>query len=288
MSLSQAGAIADREGEASASSSQPASSRPASAAPAWHRWRFLLGIALPLGAALAWEGAVYFGLAQGRLMPPPSRILQTLTQLAQSGDLLPHVEATLARIAAGFTIGVVAGTALGALAGASALARALIDPTLQGLRAIPSIAWVPLFILWLGIFEASKVALIAVGVAFPVYLGTLGAIVAVDRKVVEVGRVFRLSGLALVRRILLPAVLPHYVIALRAGLGLGWMFVVAAEFMGASEGLGYLLVDGQQLGKPAQIIAAIAVFAVLGKITDWLLVILTAPLLRWQDTVERA
>ncbi|MEP9366702.1 ABC transporter permease [Xanthobacter sp. VNH20] len=285
MSLSQAGAIADREGEGEASAS---STQPASAAPAWHRWRFVLGIVLPLGAALAWEGAVYFSLAQGRLMPPPSRILQTLAQLAQSGDLLPHVEATLARIAAGFAIGVVAGTALGALAGASALARALIDPTLQGLRAIPSIAWVPLFILWLGIFEASKVALIAVGVAFPVYLGTLGAIVAVDRKVVEVGRVFRLSGLTLVRRILLPAVLPHYVIALRAGLGLGWMFVVAAEFMGASEGLGYLLVDGQQLGKPAQIIAAIAVFAVLGKITDWLLVILTAPLLRWQDTVERA
>jgi hypothetical protein len=107
-----------------------------------------------------------------------------------------------------------------------------------------------LFILWLGIFEESKVALIAVGVFFPVYLGVMGEILAVDRKIVEVGRVFRLSGPALVRRILLPAVLPAYDLALRSGLGLGWMFVVAAEFMGASEGLGYLLVDGQQLGKP--------------------------------------
>ena len=150
--------------------------------------------------------------------------------------------------------------------------RRLLDPTLQALRAIPSIAWVPLFILWLGIFEASKVALIAVGVFFPVYLGIAGAILSVDRKLVEVGHVFRLSRVKLARRILLPAVLPEAVIALRSGLGLGFMFVVAAEFMGASEGLGYLLVDGQQMGKPDQILAAIIAFALLGKTADSLLV----------------
>jgi sulfonate transport system permease protein len=92
----------------------------------------------------------------------------------------------------------------------------------------------------------------------------------------------------MIRRVLLPAVLPAYVVALRSGLGLGWMFVVAAEFMGASEGLGYLLTDGQQLGKPAQILAAIIVFAVLGKITDWLVQIGFAPFLRWQDSFARA
>jgi sulfonate transport system permease protein len=85
----------------------------------------------------------------------------------------------------------------------------------------------------------------------------------------------------------LPAVLPAYVVALRVGLGLGWMFVVAAEFMGASEGLGYLLIDGQQLGKPAQIVAAIVIFAILGKTTDWLIEIATAPFLRWQDAFGR-
>ena len=137
------------------------------------------------------------------------------------------------------------------------------------------------------IFETSKVALIAVGVFFPVYLCVMGAIVGVDRKIVEVGRVFRLSGPAMVRRILLPAVLPAYVVSLRAGLGLGWMFVVAAEFMGASEGLGYLLTDGQQLGKPAQIVAAIIAFAVLGKLTDALLAAASAPFLRWQDVFVR-
>ncbi|MCK0196948.1 ABC transporter permease [Ancylobacter sp. 6x-1] len=248
--------------------------------------RWLLGLLVPAGAALAWELAVRAGLANGRLMPPPSVLGATLLDLAQGGDLALHIRATLARMAAGFALGVLAGTALGVLTGTFAGVRAALDPTLQALRAIPSIAWVPLFILWFGIFEASKIMLIAVGVAFPVYLGTLGAIRTVDRRIVEVGRSFRLGRLALARRILFPAVLPHYVVALRSGLGLGWMFVVAAEFMGASEGLGYLLVDGQQLGKPAQILAAILVFALLGKLTDTLLVAAAAPFLRWQDVAQ--
>jgi sulfonate transport system permease protein len=214
-------------------------------------------------------------------------IFNTFVELARAGELQRHVLVTSWRVASGFGIGVVVGTFVGAIAGYSALTRSLLDPTLQALRAIPSIAWVPLFVLWFGIFEGSKITLISVGVFFPVYLGVMGAILSVDRKIVEVGRTFRLSGPAMIRRILLPAVLPAYVVALRVGLGLGWMFVVAAELMGASEGLGYLLLDGQQLGKPAQILAAIVIFAVLGKTTDWLIEIATAPLLRWQDAFGR-
>jgi sulfonate transport system permease protein len=242
-----------------------------------------LGLLLPVGLAVAWEIAVWAGLSNGRLVPPPTKIFATITELAKSGELSRHIIATLSRVASGFAVGVVAGTLLGAISGYWSLARRLLDPTIQALRAIPSLAWVPLFILWLGIFETSKIALIAAGVFFPVYLGVMGAILSVDRKIVEVGRIFRLSGPAMIRRILLPAVLPAYVVALRVGLGLGWMFVVAAELMGASEGLGYLLLDGQQLGKPAQILAAIVIFALLGKATDWLIEIATAPLLRWQD-----
>jgi sulfonate transport system permease protein len=246
-----------------------------------------LGLILPVGAALLWELLVRMGFSDGRLVPPPSVIFAAFVELAQSGELQRHVVVTSLRVAAGFGIGLVAGTLMGAATGYSTLLRRLLVPTLQALRAIPSIAWVPLFILWLGIFETSKIALIAVGVFFPVYLGVMGAILAVDRKIVEVGRIFRLSGPAMIRRILLPAVLPAYVVALRVGLGLGWMFVVAAEFMGASEGLGYLLIDGQQLGKPAQIVAAIVIFAILGKTTDWLIEIAAAPLLRWQDAFGR-
>ena len=246
-----------------------------------------LGLLLPIALAVLWEIAVRMGFSNGRLVPPPSVIWNTFADLAATGELQQHAFATIWRVAWGFLFGVLAGTILGAIAGYSALTYRLLDPTLQGLRAVPSIAWVPLFILWFGIFEASKIILIAVGVFFPVYLGVMGAVLSVDRKIVEVGRIFRLSGPAMIRRILLPAVLPAYVLALRVGLGLGWMFVVAAEFMGASEGLGYLLIDGQQLGKPAQIVAAIVIFAILGKTTDWLIEIATAPLLRWQDAFGR-
>jgi sulfonate transport system permease protein len=255
----------------------------------WARWaRPALGLLLPLALALGWEIAVRAGLSNGRLVPPPSVIYNTFADLARTGELQEHALVTLWRVAWGFVFGVAAGTVIGAIAGYSALIYRLIDPTLQGLRAVPSIAWVPLFILWFGIFEASKVILIAVGVFFPVYLGVMGAVLSVDRKIVEVGRAFRLSGLAMIRRILLPAVLPAYVLSLRAGLGLGWMFVLAAEFLGASSGLGFLLIDGQQLGKPAQIVAAILAFAILGKATDWLLVLVSAPFLRWEDVVRRS
>jgi sulfonate transport system permease protein len=245
--------------------------------------RSLLGLLLPLLLALAWELLVRSGWASGRLVPPPSVIFDTFIALFRAGEMQRHIVITTGRVAAGFAIGVAAGTLIGAIAGYSSLTRRLFDPAMQALRAIPSIAWVPLFVLWFGIFEGSKITLIAVGVFFPVYLGVMGAVMSVDRKIVEVGRIFRLSGLQMVWRILLPAVFPQYVIALRSGLGLGWMFVVAAELLGASEGLGYLLIDGQQLGKPAQIVAAIVAFAILGKLTDWLVVIATAPFLRWED-----
>ncbi len=268
---------------------EPATEVAVTAQPAhWSRYlRPVLGFILPVTLAVGWELAVRYGYSNGRLVPPPSVIFRTFVELAETGELQQHAFITLWRVFAGFALGVSAGTILGALTGYSGLTHRLVDPTLQALRSIPSIAWVPLFLLWFGIFETSKVTLIAVGVFFPVYLGVMGAVLSVDRKIVEVGRAFRLSGFAMVRRILLPAVLPTYVISLRAGLGLGWMFVVAAEFLGASQGLGYLLVDGQQLGKPAQIVAAIVAFAILGKITDTLLAVVTTPFLRWEDRFAR-
>ena len=175
----------------------------ASPAPAGRLRRYArpaLGLLLPVGLALGWEVVVALGWSNGRLVPPPSRLFATIVELAKSGELTRHIAATLSRVFAGFGLGVVAGTLLGAVSGYWGLARQLLDPTVQALRAIPSIAWVPLFILWLGIFETSKVALIAVGVFFPVYLGVMGAILSVDRKIVEVGRTFRLSGPAMIRR----------------------------------------------------------------------------------------
>jgi sulfonate transport system permease protein len=276
--MSEAGTL-DRDADANA--------RPTGARFSVFSSAFMVGLVLPLATALLYEAAFRLGLVQARLLPPPSRIIATLWEMAVTGELATHVIATSLRVLIGFAIGSVVGMVLGAITGSSAKARRILDPTLQALRAIPSLAWVPLFILWLGIFEGSKIALIAAGVFFPVYLGVMGAIANVDRKIVEVGRVFRLSRSALARRVLLPAILPDFIIAIRSGLGLGFMFVVAAELMGASEGLGYLLLDGQQLGKPDQILAAIIAFAVIGKLGDWLIVIASKPFLSWQDTHQR-
>lgn len=242
-----------------------------------------VGLILPVGLALGWEVLAALGLVSTRLLPPPSQILRTLGDLATRGVLLDHVLATLWRVWWGFLLGAAAGTVLGAATGVWPLARRLLDPSIQALRSIPSIAWTPLFILWFGIFETPKVLLIAVGVFFPVYLTLAGAIASVDRKLVEVGRIYRFGTWDLVRRILLPAALPTYITGLRGGLGLGWMFVVAAEFMGASKGLGYLLVDGQMTGRPATILASILLFAVMGKLSDLALASLGARLVRWQD-----
>ncbi|HCI45895.1 MAG TPA: ABC transporter permease, partial [Rhodospirillaceae bacterium] len=211
-----------------------------------------------------------------------------IAYLWENQDLDMHVLATVWRVAVGFAAGAVAATVLGAITGYAPRAFNAIDPTIQALRSIPSIAWVPLFILWFGIFEAPKVLLIAVGAFFPVYLGLSTAIHGADRKLVEVGRVYRLSAFAMIWRILLPSALPSYITGLRNGLALGWMFVVAAEFMGASEGLGFLLIDGQMTGRAQTIIAAIFLFACLGKASDWLLAGLSRPLLSWQDDFQSA
>jgi sulfonate transport system permease protein len=247
-----------------------------------------IGLVLPALLLALWEGLSRFGVAPPNLLPAPSAVLKSILMLWRSGELWGHIEITLIRVALGFLLGMAVATVLGALTGYSALWRRLLDPFLQSLRSIPSMAWIPLFVLWLGIFEASKVTLIAVGAFFPIYLNTMAGIQQVDRKLVEVARVHGYGGAALVRRVLLPATLPAYIIGLRGGLGLAWMFVVAAEFMGASEGLGFLLIDGQQTGRPANIIASILLFAVFGKASDLLLAMLGRRFVAWQDSFETA
>src|SRR5258707_3072850 len=167
-----------------------------------------LGLLLPVGLALAWEIIVWLGLSNGRLVPPPTKIFATIVELARSGELARHITATLTRVVAGFGLGVIAGTVLGAVSGYWSLARRLLDPTVQALRAIPSLAWVPLFILWLGLFETSKIVLVAAWAFFSVHLGALGPILSGALESVQVGRAFRLSGPAVRRGCVLPAAWP--------------------------------------------------------------------------------
>jgi sulfonate transport system permease protein len=243
-----------------------------------------LGLVVPLSVLTVWQVITAAGLAPASMLPPPLLVAKTLADMVASGEMAQAVGITALRLAWGFCLGAAAGTLLGALCGASALARALLDPLVQALRSVPSLAWVPLLILWLGIFEASKITLIAVGVFFPVYLNLSSGIANVDRKLLEVGVVHHYSRLRRLVHIQVPAALPAYIIGLRGGLGLGWMFVSAAELLGASSGLGFILDDGEQTGRPERVLVAILLFGVCGKLTDMALAAVGKRLVAWQDT----
>jgi sulfonate transport system permease protein len=243
-------------------------------------WR---GLVLPAFLLLVWQTLSASGVFTPDVMPSPVAVATELARLWTKGRLLGDILVTVQRVALGFVLGTAVATVIGAAVGYSRPVSEYLDPTLQALKAVPSLAWVPLFILWFGIFEVSKVVLIAVGVFFPVYLNLLAGIRSTDRKLVEVGRVNALGRFDLIKRILVPAALPNYVTGLRAGLALGWMFVIAAELMGASKGLGFLMLDGQMTGRPATIVAALILFAIAGKISDSLLVAAGRRALAWQD-----
>ena len=245
--------------------------------------RRLKGLVLPVLILLILEVVVRVGWLPSYQMPAPSEIAVTLTDLAE-GVLWKHISASLARVLLGFAIGASLALVFAAWVGLSREAEAYLEPTFAGLRSIPSLAWVPLLLLWLGIDETSKVVLIAIGAFFPVYLNGVAAIRDIDRKLVEVGQMYGFSRRRLVRRVLLPAALPGLFTGLRSGLSLAWMFLVAAELIAATKGLGYLLSDGRETSRPDIVLAAIIVLALLGKISDGLLAALEKRCLAWCDT----
>lgn len=245
----------------------------------------LKGLALPVALLLLLEIAVRVGWVQSYQMPAPSEIATTLTDLAD-GALWKHIGASLTRVLSGFVIGAGLALMFAAWVGLSREAEAYLEPTFAGLRSIPSLAWVPLLLLWLGIGETSKIVLIAIGAFFPVYLNGVAAIRNIDRKLVEVGQIFRFSQRQMIVHVFLPAALPGLFTGLRSGLSLAWMFLVAAELIAATKGLGYLLSDGRETSRPDIVLAAIIVLAVLGKLTDGVLAMLERRFLAWRDTFK--
>ncbi|WP_147465421.1 ABC transporter permease, partial [Pseudomonas syringae] len=174
----------------------------------WQRYRTpLKGLVVPAVIIVLLEMIVRIGWLPAYQMPAPSEIVLTLRDLAD-GALWKHISASLLRVLSGFAIGASLALVFAAWVGLSREAEAYLEPTFAGLRSIPSLAWVPLLLLWLGIGETSKIVLIAIGAFFPVYLNGVAAIRGIDRKLVEVGQMYGLSRYRLTRRILLPAALP--------------------------------------------------------------------------------
>jgi sulfonate transport system permease protein len=242
-----------------------------------------LGLIPPVLVLILGELAVRLGWVSPNLLPAPSDVARTLIDMGAQG-LGTHMLVSTVRVVAGFAIGAASGLFLGATVGLSRKAEALLDPSFQALRAIPSLAWVPLLLLWLGIDEASKIVLISIGAFFPVYMGVSSGFRDVDRKLVEVGHMYGLGPVAMVRRLLFPAALPPVLTGLRNGLSLAWMFMVAAELIAATKGLGYLLTDGRETGRADIVLAAIVLLAILGQISDSVMQHIEQRLLRWRDT----
>ncbi|MBN3739157.1 MULTISPECIES: ABC transporter permease [Burkholderia] len=249
-------------------------------------WR-IAGLVLPFAALVVLECVVRRGWLPDHLVPAPSEILDTLARMGVT-RVARHVGASTLRVAAGFAAGAGLALVVGAAMGLSRRIDALLEPTFQALRAIPSLAWVPVLLLWLGIDEAPKITLIAIGAFFPVHLAVVAGIRDVDRKLVELGAVYRLGPLALFRRILLPAALPQIVTGLRTGLSLAWMFMVAAELIAATRGLGFLLSDGRETGRPDLVFGAILLLALLGKLSDGAMRRIESHWLGWRDAFDGA
>jgi sulfonate transport system permease protein len=239
---------------------------------------------LPAIILVLWQLALTFGVFKPHQLPPPLTVLSTAFDQAAKGQLQQHVIATLARVLAGFAIGSFIALILGTAVGLVRQIDRAVDPTLQAIRTVPTLAWAPLLLLWLGIDEAPKLTLVSIGAFFPLYVNLVAAVRGVDRKLIEVGRVYDLSWFQIARRIVLPASLPGLMTGLRLGLSQAWLFVVVAELIAATRGLGFLLTDSQNLSRADLMLVAMLCLAILGKLTDMGLRATEDRLLSWRDT----
>jgi len=230
-----------------------------------------LGLLLPVALLALWQLLSTNGTFSPVQLPRPLAVLQAGGELLADGALWTHIGISTQRVVVGFVIGSLLGLAVGALIGLSPWASALGSPLIGALRAVPSLAWVPLLLLWIGIGENSKVTLVAIGAFFPVFTTVSAALREVDRHLVEAARSFGFSGLRLLLTVQLPAVMPSVISGLRLALAQAWLFLVAAELLDSSMGLGFLLTDSQNNGRTDRLLLAIVLLAILGKLTDALL-----------------
>ena len=238
----------------------------------WSRLRAgLLGALVPAALLLAWHLSTESGFFSPAELQSPTAVYIAALELLERGELINHILISTQRVLIGFTLGAALGVVFGALLGLSRIADTLLSPTVGALRAVPSLAWVPLLILWVGINEDSKVTLILIGAFFPVFTTLYLALRHVDRNLVEAARAFGLNGVRLLTTVQLPAVVPALFSGLRLALAQSWLFLVAAELIASSMGLGFLLTDSQNNGRVDRILLAIILLAVIGKTTDALL-----------------
>jgi sulfonate transport system permease protein len=247
----------------------------------------LLSWIAPVALVIVWETLARIGWLSPQVLPAPSKVLLTAWKLTLSGSLLNDLGVSMLRAAAGFAIGGSIGFALGTIVGFSRIAAALIDRSVQMIRAIPFLALVPLVIVWFGVGEAQKIFLVSLGVAFPIYINTTLGIRQIDPKLVELGRVQGLDTWQLIRRIILPGALPSILTGVRYSLATAWLALVVAETIGAQSGLGFLAMDAREFLRTDVIVLTIVIYALIGVAADSIARLLERRLLAWHPNYSK-
>ena len=241
---------------------------------------------MPLLIIAWWLVASALKMVNSYLVPSPASIVHTTVVLVQKGILLEHVTTSLYRIVAGFSLTFLLAFPLAVVLGTNRWLTPYFDPLLHFVRHIPPISCIPIFILWLGIGEGSKLAIIVLAAFFPVFLNTLAGIVHCDPKLLEVGQIFGLSPMEKFHRIILPAALPSLILGIRLGLGYSWRALIGAELIAASAGVGYMIIEAEQLSRPDIVIVGILVIGSIGYFIDHVFLRFSRLILPWNGEKE--
>ena len=242
-----------------------------------------LGIAVFIGLIALIEWGTRAGFISSLTLPRPSDVLAVFRDLWVSGRLWEHLVPSMTRLIVGSAMGISAGVAVGVSIGLFSYVRAGLVPLVAALFPIPKIALLPLFVIWFGIDEGSKYALIALGTFTPTVVATYGAVDNVDRTLIRMGQSFGLSWRSIIRKIVLPGALPGILSGLRVSLAIGIILLVAAEMLGAQRGIGAFILQAGSLYDLERLFAGVAILSALGVLTSWAIGMLERRLLRWRS-----
>ncbi|GHJ98881.1 ABC transporter permease [Streptomyces sp. NPDC003753] len=240
----------------------------------------------PLLLLVLWAAASAAGALDPGAVPAPWTVLRTAGHLWTDGTLSTDVLTSLKRAAYGFAIGLTAGVLLALASGLSRVGEALIDGTVQLNRAIPTLGLIPLFILWLGIGETFKIAIIAIVVYIPIYLNTHSALSGIDSRYVELAEVQGLSRFTFIRQVVIPGALPGFFVGLRLGVTGSWLGLVVLEQINATSGLGYMMFQAQNYGQTDVILVGLLIYGVFGLVSDSVVRLIERRVLSWRRTLS--
>lgn len=245
--------------------------------------RVLRVVAL-VGLVALWELVTRVGVVSPLFLPSPLGVLGEGWDMARSGQLLVHLATSLERLAWGFAVGALAGISVGVAVGFFSLADAVVQPVIAATFPIPKIALLPLLILWLGIGEASKVAVVALGVFFPMAINTYSGVRQADPVLIRAAVSFGAGRWSVIRKVILPSALPMVFAGLRLGAGIALLLLVAAEQIAADAGIGFLILQSGNLMETTRLMVGIVVLSLLGVLSTWGLAGLERIVIRWRHT----